>query len=319
MPTFFGAAIMTPPAFSSTADYQARLDDAGFWFLYGAGVFKRHGIEAPDGVVAGIGGTFPTLLSTDVAVKLFGHLPFWRTAYEAERAALRSVARDPCIAAPTVLAEGRLFDEPTAPWPYLVTTRIPGMQLGDATLSTEQRSAVAAELGRQVRRIHALRPTQEVATLDSWPSPSLATAAHQTVLPQRLVAQVDGFVARAAPPDPVFVHGDLMFRHVFVEGGRFGGIIDWGDALVADRHYELAQIHLNLLAGDKTLLRTFLEHSNWPVEPAFAHQALAQAFQRQAVGLAQHRTMDVFYRVPDLVPLLDIETLDELADALFGV
>lgn len=317
MPTVV-AAIMTPPAFSSTADYLARLDDAGFWFPYGARVFKRHGIGAPDGAVAGAGGTFPTLLSADVVVKLFGHLPFWRTAYEAERAALRLAACDPRIAAPTVLAEGRLFDKPTAPWPYLVTTRIPGTQWGDATLSPERKLAVAAELGRQVRRIHALLPTKEVATLDSWPSPGLATAAYHTVLPQRLVAQVDEFIARAPPPDPVFVHGDLMFRHVFVEGVRFGGIIDWGDALVADRHYELAQIHLNLLDGDKTLLRTFLAHSKWPVEPAFAHQALAQAFQRQAVGLAQHRTMDVFYRVPDLVSLPDIETLDELADALFG-
>ena len=29
--------------------------------------------------------------------------------------------------------------------------------------------------------------------------------------------------------------------------------------------------------------------------------------------------MDVFYKVPDLVPLETIETLDELADVLFGV
>lgn len=51
----------------------------------------------------------------------------------------------------------------------------------------------------------------------------------------------------------------------------------------------------------------------------FAHQALTCAFHRQAVGLAQHRTMDVFHKVPDLVALEDIETLDELAEALFGV
>ncbi|MDE0658524.1 MAG: hypothetical protein OXI79_02630 [Gammaproteobacteria bacterium] len=50
-----------------------------------------------------------------------------------------------------------------------------------------------------------------------------------------------------------------------------------------------------------------------------AHRALTDAFHRQAVGLAQHRTMDVFYKVPGFVALEDIETLDELADALFGV
>ena len=309
----------TSPEFRSTADYLARLDDAGFWHPHAVGLFKRHGIDAPDDLTAGRGGTFPTVLAANAVVKLFGHLPFWRTAYEAERAALRLVARDPRIAAPSLLGEGRLFDEPTAPWPYLVTTRMPGTQWGDAALSADQMLAIAAELGRQVGRIHALRPTPKVATLDSWASPDLSMAAQQTVLPQRLVAQVDEFTAQVPPSDPVFVHGDLMFRHVFVEGEHFGGIIDWGDALVTNRHYELAQIHLNLFDGDKTLLRTFLEQSNWPVEPAFAHQALAQAFRRQAVGLAQHRTMDVFYRVPDLVPLPDIETLDELAGALFGV
>ena len=33
---------------------------------------------------------------------------------------------------------------------------------------------------------------------------------------------------------------------------------------MTDRHYELAQIQLNLFDGDKTLLRTFLDHSDWP-------------------------------------------------------
>ena len=92
-----------------------------------------------------------------------------------------------------------------------------------------------------------------------------------------------------------------------------------GDALVADRHYELAQIQLNLFDCDKSLLRTFLDHSEWPVERDFPRRALAQAFRRQAVGLAQHRTMDVFHKLPQLLPLDDIVTLDELAEAVFGV
>lgn len=141
----------------------------------------------------------------------------------------------------------------------------------------------------------------------------------QSVLPSRLIAQIDDFVARTDQRDAVFVHGDLMYRHVFVEDGRLAGIIDWGDALVADRHYELAQIQLNLFDGDKALLRTFLNHSEWPVERDFARRALAQAFLRQAVGLAQHRTMDVFHKLPRLLPLDDIATLDEMAEAVFGV
>ncbi len=98
-----------------------------------------------------------------------------------------------------------------------------------------------------------------------------------------------------------------------------GNLIDWGDALVADRHYELAQIQLNLFDGDKTLLRTFLDHSDWPVERDFARRALTEALRRQAVGLAQHRTMDVFHNLPRILKLEDIATLDDLAEAVFGV
>ena len=77
-------------------------------------------------------------------------------------------------------------------------------------------------------------------------------------MPPHLVSQVDDFVNRhTASTNTVFVHGDLMYRHVFVEGSRLAGIIDWGDALVTDRHYELAQVQLNLFDGDKALLRTF--------------------------------------------------------------
>ena len=92
-----------------------------------------------------------------------------------------------------------------------------------------------------------------------------------------------------------------------------------GDAVVTDRHYELAQIQLNLFDGEKSLLRTFPDHSDWSVERTFARRALAQAFGRQAVELAQHGTVDVFHKLPRLLPLEDVATLDELAAAVFGV
>jgi len=290
-----------------------------FWRPYATAILRRHGMDARVEIVAGQGGTFPTLLTPEAVIKLFGHLPSWRASHEADRAATRLVATDPAIRAPALLAEGRLFGEPAAPWPYLVATRMQGMHWGDASLSAGERAVVAAELGRQVRRIHALAPSYEIPTAETWAGRTLTDAARETVLPAHLVAQIDDFVAKANPDDRVFVHGDLMFRHVFIEAGRLAGMIDWGDALVVDRHYELAQLQLNLFDGDKTLLQTFLDHSDWPVEPTFARRSLVAAFHRQAVGLAQHPTMDVFYKLPHLLPLDQIETLDELADAVFGM
>ena len=309
-----------PPTFPAYGAYLARLDDVEYWWPHALRVFARHGIDVDkDNVEPGRGGTFPTLVFGDAVVKLFGHLPFWRRAYAAELAAMRCVAADPRVLAPKLLFQGQLFEDRTAPWPYLVTRRTPGTPWEEAALSAEEKSAITADLGRQVRRISALAPTADIATPDAWRGPSLVEAAMQSVLPSRLIAQIDDYIAGADRDDRVLLHGDLMFRHVFVENGRLAGIIDWGDALVADRHYELAQIQLNLFDGDKTLLRTFLDHSNWPVERDFARRALTEAFRRQAVGLAQHRTMDVFHKLPRLLPLEDIATLDELATVLFGV
>lgn len=107
--------------------------------------------------------------------------------------------------------------------------------------------------------------------------------------------------------------------HAFVENGQLTGIINWGDALVTDRHYELIQPHRDLFACDKELLRVFLEACEWPVGPDFARQALGLALHRQAVGLAQHNGMDVFEPIAALLPLRDIGTLDDLARELFAV
>ena len=81
------------------------------------------------------------------------------------------------------------------------------------------------------------------------------------------------------------------------------------DAPVADRHYELL-VHVGMFRCDKALLRVFLEASDWPA---------GKDFPRQALGLAQHHTMDVFHTLPTLLPLQDIGTLDELATELFAV
>lgn len=308
------------PRFSSTSAYQARLHDSAFWWPYAKRVLAENGVVSDETTVsAGRGGTFPTLLCGDVVVKFFGHLPFWNQAYSAEHAANWYVAQDHRILAPAVLTHGRLFDDSDAPWPYLVTARARGVNWEDASLPFVDKLAVASGLGHQLRRIHALTPGHDIATADSWSAPGLIEAARATVLPPHLVDQIGEFANSVAEEEPVLVHGDLMFRHVFVEGGRLTSMVDWGDAIAADPHYELAQLQLNLFDGDKNLLRTLLDASNWPVGRNFARQAMAQAFRRQAVGLAQHGRMDVFHKLPCLLPLDDVATLEELADLVFGV
>jgi aminoglycoside phosphotransferase (APT) family kinase protein len=311
--------MIAPPTFASIQEHVSRFGDIDFWGPYVAEILERHNLaDAGREPVAGFNATYPTFLYGDVVVKLFGYARSWRRSHASERAAQALIATDPKIAAPTVLGAGHLYDDHRAPWPYLITTRMSGVASWRAELSAEQRLSVAAELGRQIRRVHALRPSG-VATHEDWQTLNVAAAAEQSSLPPHLIAQIDGYLARLKPFDRVFVHGDLCANHVFVENGRLAGIIDWGDAMVTDRHYELIQLYRDMFGCDKALFRAFLEASDWSVGKDFPRQALGLALHRQAVGLAQHHTMDVFEPIAALLPLQDIGTLDDLASELFAV
>ena len=131
--------------------------------------------------------------------------------------------------------------------------------------------------------------------------------------------QIDAFPAGFRVCNEAVVHGDLFSRHVFVNSGALTGVIDWGDAMFADRHYELAKLFLDTFACDKKLLRVFLHAAGWPVEHRFARQCMAMALYRQAIGSVQHLSNDVFYRLPALLPVGDMATIDQLAEAVFAV
>jgi hygromycin-B 7''-O-kinase len=277
-----------------------------------AEVLRRNGL--PDAEpVPGYNPTYPTFVCGDAVVKVYAGSTDWRTAARTERAALALAATDPAIPAPRVLATGSLDGGE----PYLVMSRVPGVAAEDAGLSPGAWLALAADLGRLVARVHALVP-DGVATAADWPGVGIAEAAARSSLPPHLAAQAAGYVAGLGPLDEVFTHGDLCGMHVFVEDGRLSGVIDWGDAMVADRHCELIQPHRDLFGCDKALLRAFVAGAGWP-EGDFARNALGHALRRQAVGLGQHRQIDVFMPVAERFPLAEVPTLDDLATLLFAL
>jgi aminoglycoside phosphotransferase (APT) family kinase protein len=306
--------VPAPPAFESLQEYVSHLGDVALWAPHVAAVLDGHDLPAAE-PVAGFNPTYPTFVCGDAVVKFFGHRPRWRETHAAEAAAHALVATDPEILAPRVLAEGELFEDADTPWPYLVTSRVRGAAWPHANLPLNRRIALAAELGRQVRRIHALDP----GPIAKPPAVAVEAAATRSSLPPHLVAQVDDFVAELGPPDPVFVHGDLCDMHVFVDDGRLAGLIDWGDATVADRHYELIQVYRSTLRCDKTLFREFLAAAAWPIGRDFPRRVLGYALRRQATGLAQHNGMDVFEPIAERFPLHEIATLDALAQRLFAL
>jgi Ser/Thr protein kinase RdoA (MazF antagonist) len=55
----------------------------------------------------------------------------------------------------------------------------------------------------------------------------------------------------------VLCHGDLKAGHILVDDGRLAGLIDWGDALVADQWFDIARFaHRSPEASLSLLLRS---------------------------------------------------------------
>ena len=301
--------------FTSDREYFSRRGDAAYW----APAIERilRDLDVDDGVqpVAGSNPTWPTFVCGDVVVKLFGHLAPWRDVFHAELAALRLVSTDPAILAPVLLGDGWLVEDA---WAYLVTTRVTGLAAWPDEPSGAEWPTIAAELGRQVARIHALDPSG-ITTDERWPDLDVRGAAERSSLPPHLVAQAEDFVSRLGTFDREFCHGDLVAQHVFVADGHVTGIIDWADAIVTDRHYELMQVFRDTLDCDKELFRVFLDASGWPVGADFETRTLGHGIRRQAMMLEQHAGGDVFEPIAERFPLDEIASLDELATELFDV
>lgn len=91
------------------------------------------------------------------------------------------------------------------------------------------------------------------------------------VLPSDLVTR-NRQVAEAAlrPWTPAFTHGDLQIAHVFVDGGKVTGIIDWSEAGQGDALYDLATFTLgheehldDVIAGYGTDIDLDVIHAWW--------------------------------------------------------
>jgi aminoglycoside phosphotransferase (APT) family kinase protein len=133
--------------------------------------------------------------------------------------------------------------------PVLALAAVPGVALGRLGEPSRASPAAWVAAGAAVRALHQAPPPP-------WPGRSLEEKAAglgaecswllaNDVLPAELVTR-NREVAEAAlrPWEPVFMHGDLQVAHVFVDGDRVTGVIDWSEAGRGDAMYDLASLTL---------------------------------------------------------------------------
>jgi aminoglycoside phosphotransferase (APT) family kinase protein len=133
--------------------------------------------------------------------------------------------------------------------PVLALAPLTGKALGRLGEPSTASSAAWAAAGAAVRKLHD-------APLPPWPRQSLDEYAEELevecewlvtngVLPADLVTR-NRRVAEAAlrPYTPVFTHGDLQVDHVFVDGDKVTGVLDWSEAARGDALHDLAILTL---------------------------------------------------------------------------
>lgn len=180
--------------------------------------------------------------------------------------------------------------------PVLALAALPGTALGRLGEPSTASPAAWAAAGVAVRTLHNTPPPP-------WPGRGLDDIAERLdrecawlitngVLPAGMVTR-NRQVAEAAlrPWTPVFIHGDLQITHVFVDGDKITGVIDWSEGAPGDALFDLAILTLgheerldDLLAGygadvdldvirgwwslrSLTAARWLLEHGFDPAQP----------------------------------------------------
>lgn len=287
--------------------YGAHLGDATYWEPYVIEALTRHRLPlAP--VEAPFVGTFPTFLVGGLVVKLFGQAFDGQRSYAVELDVHTLLAGHEDIPATKLVATGPLFDDEPR-WPYLVTTRLAGTAIREVELGDADSRSVAREVGEMTSRLHQLPAPSAVR--DRGLLPGLRGNAVERLtkfgLPGVLIEQVPSFLEDALPPT-AFVHADLTADHLFIDGGRLVGVIDWGDAVVAHPYYELVALFFDAFSGRRALWEEFLDAYGWKRDEDFPRRALQAVLEFQFNPIPS---------VSRLVDIDDVRTLDELAIALF--
>jgi hygromycin-B 7''-O-kinase len=278
------------PPFADAREFDRIRADLGAFLPALREVCRRHGLTTSG--LSAFGGGTNVVVSNDAGqiIKLFP--PFLRHQFEAERLSLPRLHGRVPVATPELLWEAELDG-----WPYLVMSRLPGRTLEDAwpELSHAERAEALARIGEIMRAAHAL-PTGGLEGIDlDWDAfverqIAGCQARHRRMgLPEHLLVEIPSTLESARPllprsVVPVLLTGEYTPENLLVTraGGRWTltGMIDFADACLGPREYDLLGPCLFLAAGSADLLRALLRsygYEDADMTPALSRKLMALA------------------------------------------
>lgn len=133
--------------------------------------------------------------------------------------------------------------------PVLALAALPGRALGRLGEPSAASPAAWAAAGATIRKLHD-------APLPPWPGKTAGDYAAELeiecawliahgVLPAEVVTRNRRIAETVLRPwTPAFIHGDLQISHIFVDGDRVTGVLDWSEAARGDALFDLATLTL---------------------------------------------------------------------------
>jgi hygromycin-B 7''-O-kinase len=205
-----------------------------------------------------------------------------RTSLEKEVFFLRQLEAVPDIAVPRVLGyghESNLLE-------YTVMTRMPGIAMRHVSLSEDERAEILVQLGRTLRRIHAL--PQPLFSEQALFLGDRTFSAVQQRFREYFVEMAERFESQSRPwplsvslpeiservlsllpanEERVALHSNPYAEHTFVdpETHRYVGLIDFGDAYISHPAFDLRR--WNRPTEREAMLRGYTAEA--PVSEAF--------------------------------------------------
>ncbi|MFN7134774.1 MAG: phosphotransferase family protein, partial [Myxococcales bacterium] len=212
-------------------------------------------------LVAAVGGRW--------VVKIFP--PQHRHQWESERRTLAHFQQLASVPVPRLIHEAQLDDG----WTCVVTSRVPGRTLESVwpACSRAEKARLLESIGMVMAEAHAI-PVGGLRDLEPRWDAFLAAqldgcrARHERLgMPRWFVDGVDAFVARSEAHlptgfEPVLLTGEYTPFNLLVTGApgalSLTAMIDFGDAMVGPREYDLLGPSLFLCEGDALLVRSLL-------------------------------------------------------------
>jgi hygromycin-B 7''-O-kinase len=278
------SASTLPPEMTLDA-YGAYRQDVAGWLPHLTELARRHGLgDALTPILSGSN----LIASAGPAVILKVYAPPFATDFAIERAGLKAAHGRLGVPVPEILDEGVHHG-----WPYLVLRRLPGVMMQTAwkDIPPTERIRLAEQLGAVVRALHAL-PLEGLEPLRiDWPAFVRRQAAESMAvqraagLSEAWLEQLPDYLRHAEAEanrgfEPVLLHADLTDHNLLVveQDGRWSlsGVLDFADATIGPREYELMAACMGGLDAESGLQRPFL------LAAGFEAEALGPEFRRRA-------------------------------------